>query len=110
MPITQDEISDYNDAKEEIVECIEEIFIDYKENADYGDIAEFVSCAECGEDFICINPDLFPIGTCLNCGYENSIYQCVKCEEWFNPEIDGEYNEEDEFAMCQNCLDAIEEE
>lgn len=110
MAVTQDEIDSYIDAKEEIIECIEETFVDYKEKTEPDDIAEFVSCAECGEDSICINPDLFPVGTCLSCGYVNKVCQCVRCEEWFNSEIDGEYNEEDEFAMCQNCLDAAEAE
>lgn len=108
MPITQDEISDLETAVEEAEEFINDEIANYRENAEVVDIAELVLCSECGEDAICINEDILPIGTCMNCGYVNEIHKCERCEEWFNSDEEGMYN--DEIAICQNCLDTLDEE
>lgn len=49
------------------------------------------------------------MGTCLNCGYKNSISQCDRCENWFNTNLEGEF-EEGKVSLCQNCIDDIEKE
>ena len=72
------------------------------------DIAEFVYCSECGEEAICINDDILPIGTCVNCGHFNIIEKCDKCGKLFNSDEVGVY--EDDIAICSNCLDKLENE
>lgn len=66
--------------------------------------AEYVFCYECGEDSVCINEGLLPVGTCLNCGYVNQLENCERCGEWFNRETDSMYD--DGGALCRNCLKA----
>lgn len=108
VPVVQDRLGDIAAVVDDIVEFIDDRITNYKENAASEDIAEYVFCSECGENSVCINEDLLPIGTCLNCGYVNSLQSCERCGEWFNSENDGmdEYG----VALCQNCLDAIEAE
>lgn len=121
MPITQDELyeQDIESAKESILEYINET-TDIKGRAykawcvairDGGTspIDDNVECEECGECEISIDEEFAPIGTCLNCGYVNSISSCDRCGQWFNVNLEGEY-EEDGVSLCQNCLDNIEEE
>ena len=108
MPITQDEIGSVNKMVDDVIEMIDEEIPNYKENASSGDIAEFVGCSECGDDAICINEDMLSIGTCMNCGHINNVYQCERCSAWFNHDEEGMY--EDGIAICQNCLDDLEEE
>ena len=108
MPITEDEIGNIEIAVEETEEYINSEIINYRESAEAEDIAEFVFCSECSEEAICINEDILPVGTCMNCGYVNEIYECERCGEWFNSEQDGMY--EDDIAICQNCLDDLDEE
>lgn len=107
MPVTQDEISNIETAIEETEEFINDEIANYRENVEVEDIAEFVLCSECGEDAICINEDILPIGTCMNCGYVNGIHKCEKCMGWFNSD---EEDYDDEIAICQNCIDTLDEE
>lgn len=107
MPVTQDEISNIETAIEETEEFINDEIANYRENVEVEDIAEFVLCSECGEDAICINEDILPIGTGMNCGYVNGIHKCEKCMGWFNSD---EEDYDDEIAICQNCIDTLDEE
>lgn len=107
MSVTQDEISNIETAIEETEEFINDEIANYRENVEVEDIAEFVLCSECGEDAICINEDILPIGTCMNCGYVNGIHKCEKCMGWVNSD-EEDYN--DEIAICQNCIDTLDEE
>lgn len=108
MPITQDEIGTVEGMVNDLMEVIDEEIPYYKERACEEDIAEFVTCSECGDDAICINEDVLPEGTCMNCGYVNNIYPCERCSSWFNIDEGGIL--EDDIAICQNCLEDYEEE
>lgn len=108
MPITQDEIGTVEQMVDDVIEMVNEEIPNYKEDSCEEDIAEFVACSECGDDAICINEDVLPVGTCMNCGYVNNIYQCERCASWFNIDEDGMC--EDDIVICQNCLDYYEKE
>lgn len=121
MPITQDELSesDIEDAKQEILEYINDI-TDIKEKAhsaiysivkDGGEppVNEDMECSECGENEISVDESFAPVGTCLNCGCVNNVVMCDRCGTWFNADLDGLF-EEDGAAICQNCIDEIDEE
>lgn len=108
MPIIQDELGSTSDAADDLADFINEEITNYRDNAESGDTAEFVYCSECGEDSICINEDVLPMGTCMSCGYVNEMHQCDRCGEVFNSGVDGKY--EDYVSMCQNCLDRLEAE
>ena len=108
MPITEDEIGDIGDAVDGIMDLINSELTNYMEICEAEDIAESVLCYECGEESICINEDLLPVGTCMNCGYVNLVYECDRCQLWFNSDEEGRVF--DDNAFCQNCLDEYEEE
>ncbi len=108
MPITEDEIGDIGDAVDEIMDLINSELTNYMEIYESEDITESVLCYECGEESVCINEDLLPVGTCTNCGYVNSVYECDRCQLWFNSDEEGRVF--DDIAFCQNCLDEYEEE
>ena len=117
MPITEDGISKYDINKflEETVDFISNNLENLKEYADgqryssakSGDlspVAEDLYCDECGEEYICIDESIAPIGKCLNCGAQNSIAECERCGNFF---ID--YGEE-EVKICESCEAYYEEE
>lgn len=108
MPITQDEIGTVEQMVDDVIEMVNEEIPNYKEDSCEEDIAEFVACSECGDDAICINEDVLPVGICMNCGYVNNIYQCERCSSWFNIDEGGMCD--DDIAICQNCLEEYEEE
>lgn len=108
MPITEDEIGDIGDAVDEIMDLINSELTNYMEICESEDIAESVLCYDCGEEAVCINEDLLPVGTCMSCGYINSVYKCEHCLLWFNSDEEGRVF--DDIAFCQNCLDMYEEE
>lgn len=109
VPVTLDELPNVDDAVDALLDFIENELIDYREVLSQEDMAEAISCSECGEDFICINQEILPVGTCVNCGYVNEIYQCDRCGEWFNAEWDGSHDK-DGVSFCENCLEQIEAE
>lgn len=84
MPITQEQIGTVEKMVDDVIEIINEEIHNYKEEACEEDKAEFVVCSECVDDVICINEDVLPMGTCMNCGHVNNIYQCEICFAWFN--------------------------
>lgn len=108
MPITEDEIGDVGNTVDEILDLISRELPNYLENAEPEDIAECLTCCECGEEAICINEGILPIGTCMSCGYVNAVYECEMCYSWFNSDEDGRVT--NDTAFCQNCLDRMEEE
>ncbi len=108
VPVVQDRLDDIAALVDAVVDFIDDRIPNYKENASPEDIAEYVSCCECGEYSICINEDLLPTGTCLSCGYVNHLEYCERCGELFNGETEGLYKYD--VALCQNCLDAMEAE
>lgn len=108
VPVIRDRLGDIAEVIDAVVEFIDSRITNYKENASPEDIAEYVSCCECGEYSICINEDILPAGTCLNCGYVNQLEHCERCGELFNGETEGLYKYD--VALCQNCLDAMEAE
>lgn len=109
VPVLQDELSDVDDVVEALYEFIESELRDYCDVLSPEDLAESLPCNECGEEYICINEEALPVGTCANCGYVNEIYQCDRCGEWFNAEWDGS-RDADGVSFCQNCLDYMETE
>ena len=108
MPITEDEIDDVGYTVDEILDLISRELPNYMENAEPEDIAGCLNCCECGEEAICINEEILPIGTCMSCGYVNAVYECEMCHSWFNSDEDGRVM--DDITFCQNCLDRMEEE
>lgn len=67
-------------------------------------IALGVYCDECYEEYICIDANLAEVGTCLNCGAHNNIFECERCGHYYN-----EYNE-DEVKICNNCKEQIKKQ
>ncbi len=108
MPIIQDQLSSVEAAADDVTEFICDEITDYQEYTEPEDTAECVCCSECGEEAICINEDILPVGTCMNCGYVNEVHVCEGCGTWFNHEQDGMYS--DGVAICQNCLDRLRAE
>lgn len=108
MPVTEDGIDDVDSIIDEIVDVINIELPNYMENANPEDIVEYLSCCECGTESICINENVLPVGTCMNCGYVNEVHECERCHVWFNCDEDGRII--DNIAFCQNCLDEIEAE
>jgi hypothetical protein len=93
MPETQEELNDnaVMEAKQNICEFIEEHFPNLKDEADMkkhleamgktaGITENDVYCSECGEEYICIDDEYAPVGTCLNCGAKNHIIYCTYCQ------------------------------
>lgn len=76
VAIIQDELSGVDDAAEALYGFIEDELQDYCEIVSQEDLVESVPCSECGEECICTNENLLEVGTCVNCGHVNEIYQC----------------------------------
>lgn len=118
MPETIDELD--NNAiiqtKQDICDFIEDHFPNLKEKADMMKHLEAmgkasvitetdVYCSNCGEEYICIDEDYAPIGTCLNCGTHNRIIYCVYCQ---CPIEAMESNDtDDELHYCSFCYDKL---
>lgn len=108
MPITVDEIEDVDNATSDIVEFINQELASYIQNANSEDMVEYLACCECGMESICINEQILPIGTCMNCGCTNEIHECERCRLWFNSDEEGRVL--DDIAFCQSCVDIMEAE
>lgn len=108
MPITEDEIEDIDNAVDEILDLIRRELTSYMGIVEQEDVADCLTCYECGEEAICINEEILPVGTCMSCGYVNAVHECERCHSWFNSDEEGSVI--DEIAFCQNCLDILEEE
>ena len=82
-------IDDVDGIIDDIVDFINIELPSYLENANPEDIIEYLTCCECGAESICINENVLPIGTCMNCGYVNEVHECNRCHLWFNSDEDG---------------------
>ena len=93
MPEVKDWLDDASieETKQGICDFIEENFPNLREEADIhnhlnamGKTAAIterdVYCWDCGEEYICIDNEYAPIGTCLNCGAKNHIIYCTYCQ------------------------------
>lgn len=65
-------------------------------------VADF-SCWNCNENYISIDNDLYPYGHCINCGEENEIRRCIRCDTLYPAEDGGE-------DLCNYCLEKIEKD
>lgn len=108
MPVTEDRIDDVENIMDEIVDFINTELPSYLEQVNPEDIIECLTCCECGTESICSNEDILPIGTCMNCGYFNEVRECDRCHLWFNVEEEGIIA--DDGALCQNCIEKLEDE
>jgi hypothetical protein len=54
-------------------------------------------CTECGEPYICIDPEICEIGLCVNCGEQNNISECDRCGKLYNPDTEGDTD------LCEEC-------
>jgi len=65
------------------------------------------SCINCGQQYISLYDDLYKCGYCINCGEENELLKCNKCEEIFSSDggevISGTF-------FCNYCAGKIEKE
>ncbi|QED47015.1 hypothetical protein [Cytobacillus dafuensis] len=61
-------------------------------------------CEECSEQYICIDDSICEIGTCVNCGHFNEIQKCDRCDQYYNPEVEGNS------SFCQGCVDYIDKQ
>lgn len=93
MPETKDELDDASveEAKQCICDFVEKHFANLRNIADLQNHLDAMGkssaitkrdlyCNECGEEYICIDEEYAPIGTCLNCGAKNHIIYCTNCE------------------------------
>lgn len=55
-------------------------------------------CEECSDQYICIDDSICEIGTCVNCGHVNDIQICDRCDQYYNPEVEGNS------LFCQGCV------
>jgi len=111
LPTTQDKFDKdaLNSLFEEVFSMVNEAFPNLKEQVDLmsyeigrcripSPVAEDIECADCGECYVCINTEFADYGVCLNCGYENVLNVCERCECLYNSEIDGDK------YYCDGCL------
>lgn len=61
-------------------------------------------CEECSEEYICIDDSICEIGTCVYCGHFNDIQKCDRCDQYYNPNVEGSS------SFCQGCLDYIDKQ
>ena len=108
MPVTEDSIGDIANIIDEIIDFINMELPSYLEQVNPKDIGQDLICCECGTESICINEDILPIGTCLNCGYLNEVRECDRCHSWFDFEEEGIVTEDR--ALCQKCIEKLEDE
>ncbi len=119
MPETCDSLDfdELEQAKIQICEFIEQHFKNLKEEADIrshlaamGEISPVVendvSCCDCDEEYICIDEEIAPIGTCLNCGTSNSIIYCTHCGCPIEA-IPPEYFDDEQIYYCDYCNDKL---
>lgn len=119
MPETYDELNatEFETAKVEICNFIEERFPNLKETADYYNhlsamgksnaITENdVYCCDCGEEYICINEEYAEEGTCLNCGAKNHIINCMYCGSTIEAVDEDDFDEE-EIYYCDYCQEKL---
>lgn len=118
MPDTKDELDEASveKAKQSICDFTEEHFPNLRDIADLQNHLDAmgrssaiterdVYCNECGEEYICINEEYAPLGTCLNCGAKNRIIYCTNCECPIEA-VDIE-DEDEEPHYCPACNEKL---
>ncbi|UZQ48849.1 hypothetical protein [Clostridium kluyveri] len=65
-------------------------------------VADF-PCWNCNQNYISIDNDLYTYGHCINCGEENEILKCIRCDTLYYAEDGGK-------DLCNYCLEKIEKE
>ncbi|MCF2650586.1 hypothetical protein [Niallia circulans] len=118
MPEINDRLDDNSieEAKQGICDFIEENFPNLREDADIhnhlnamGKTAAItesdVYCWDCGEEYICIDNEYAPVGTCLNCGAKNHIIYCTYCQCPIEAEEITDKNET--LNYCSFCDDKL---
>lgn len=119
MPETLDslDLDELEQAKIQICEFIEKHFKNLKEEADIrshlaamGDTSPIVesdvSCCDCDEEYICIDEEIAPIGTCLNCGASNTIIYCTHCNCPIEA-IPQEHFDDEQIYYCDYCSEKL---
>lgn len=89
---------DMNTIKEEVKT---RSYVAIKDGGDLS-VADF-PCWNCYQNYISIDNSLYPYGYCINCGEENEILRCIRCETMYSVE-DGSKD------FCNYCLAKIEKE
>lgn len=59
-------------------------------------------CEECGEETVCLDGSIAPYGKCVNCGCENELSECLRCNNVYNSNFDGDSE------FCESCCTYIE--
>ncbi len=71
-------------------------------DGEHSPVADF-PCWNCYQNYISINSDLYPYGQCINCGEENEILRCIRCDTLYSSEDGGK-------DLCNYCFEKIEKE
>lgn len=114
LPTIQDKI--YFGGQEDfilnVVEKIEELFpnlvekLIMKNNESIRDCGESIICEsvceDCGEETVCLDESIAPYGKCVNCGCENELTECLRCNNVYNSNFDGDSE------FCEGCCTYIE--
>ncbi|MDD4142943.1 MAG: hypothetical protein PHR20_09200 [Bacteroidales bacterium] len=116
LPLVSDELNveEVKASIDSINSFIENQFINLKEEAALQEhlavmgkaesiIESDIYCCECDEPYICINSDIAPIGTCLNCGAKNVVIYCYNCGEPVEAVSKEDYSDEDKNEFCNYC-------
>ena len=113
LPLVYNElhIEELEEFEKEVLDKFEEIFpnlisevesrkYEVVKNGGAEPVAEF-PCEECGESLVSIDDSLCEVGKCVNCGHENSLEECQRCEQLYNPNAEGRN------GFCDSCYDYV---
>ncbi|WP_234784289.1 hypothetical protein, partial [Bacillus mycoides] len=99
MPKTEDElnVSSLEKIESFIYELLEKEMPEISEEH----LAPFV-CEECSELTVNLSEENnYGLGVCINCGHENKVGVCLRCENIIDQEED---------ALCDSCMDYIDKQ
>lgn len=116
MPTTMDEMPDSDAVAESLVDYINDACPNLRQMVDDNEfrrikdgesplVVDDIQCDECGDYYIAADDTYAEMGTCLNCGAFHVIHQCIRCNCFFEGAIDDDFPE-----LCDDCLEAFEEE
>jgi hypothetical protein len=60
-----------------------------------------IACWNCYQEYISIDNSLYPFGHCINCGEENELSVCIRCEKIYN-------TNEGSNDLCGSCFEKLE--
>ncbi|QCT01474.1 hypothetical protein E6C60_0753 [Paenibacillus algicola] len=116
LPLVNNKLHiDYlGDFEKEILEKFEETFpnlvlevesrkYEVVKNGGAEPVADF-HCEECDEPLVSIDESLCDVGKCVNCGYEHSLEECLRCEQLYNSNVEGQNN------FCDSCYEYLDRE